>query len=167
MCVLGVFPAIIEILLIAFILPESPRWLISVGRSEEAFSVLKRIRMNEANAEKELKEIQNLSKIGGVEEKGQSEGAILAIYLFGTIFFHYSLGSGILSMLSEHWFLHCLLIGIGIGLCQASAAGGIIMYYGTLVLRDNNGNNTAVALLGNTANGVGQTSFISIPSLPF
>src|SRR4051812_12060566 len=59
-----------------------------------------------------------------------------------------------LRLLREGWFLRCLLIGIGIGLCQASAAGAIIMYYGTIILQENNGNDVKMALLGNTGNGV-------------
>lgn len=44
-------------LLGVFTLPRSPRWLVSVGRSEQAFEVLKHIRGSEEEARKEVNKI--------------------------------------------------------------------------------------------------------------
>nr|CAD2147558.1 unnamed protein product [Meloidogyne enterolobii] len=78
-------------------------------------------------------------------------------------------------MLGLSWFRRSLLIGIGIGLSLAAEGGGIIMYYATLMLRDNNGGDTDAALLGNTINGlislvasaVGLWLISKVPRRPF
>ena len=62
--------------------------------------------------------------------------------------------SSLFTLLLERWFRRSLLIGIGIALCMAAEAGGVIMYYGTLILKETNGNDMQLALLGNTGNGV-------------
>jgi len=55
---LAATPAIIQLIGMIFIVPESPRWMMSAGKTEEAIATLRKIRGEGVNIEAEIQEIQ-------------------------------------------------------------------------------------------------------------
>jgi len=108
--------------------PESPRWLVSKQKDDEALGVLKRIR-SEQDAASELAQIQNNLK---QEKELQKAG---------------------FKDLAIPWVRRIMWIGIGIAIVQQITGVNSIMYYGTEILKDA-GFETKAALIGNIANGV-------------
>lgn len=109
-------------------LPESPRWLVSKQKNDEALSVLKMIR-EEKQAKNELNEIKSL-----YEKQNNSKSATL-------------------KDMTVPWVRRIVFIGIGIAVVQQITGVNSIMYYGTEILK-NAGFETGAALIGNIANGV-------------
>lgn len=128
MLVIAALPAIL-LFLGMLKMPESPRWLVSKKKNEDALIVLKKIR-KEDRAKGELKEIQT-----AFTEETETKNA------------------SFLGIMAVPWVRRILFLGIGIGVVQQITGVNSIMYYGTQILRDA-GFQTKAALIGNIANGV-------------
>jgi major inositol transporter-like SP family MFS transporter len=128
MLVISALPAIF-LFLGMLKMPESPRWLVSKRKNEDALVVLKKIR-KEDQAKSELREIQT-----AFAEETETKNARFN------------------DMIAVPWLRRILFLGIGIGAVQQITGVNSIMYYGTEILRDA-GFQTKAALIGNIANGV-------------
>ena len=109
-------------------MPESPRWLASKGKIEEAFNVLMKVR----EKDKVQKELDDITTVLAEEAEIKK-----ATYQDLTI----------------PWIRSIVFLGIGLSVVQQITGVNTIMYYGTEILR-NAGFSTEAALIGNIANGV-------------
>jgi len=109
-------------------MPESPRWLITQARHEDALAVLMRVR-SEERARAEIAEVEHLA-----EEEAQAH-------------------VGGLSPLGVPWIRRLVLIGCGLAAAQQLTGVNSIMYYGTQMLQEA-GFSSSAAIVANIANGV-------------
>jgi MFS transporter, SP family, major inositol transporter len=110
-------------------MPESPRWLTSKGRDDEALAVLSTLRTKE-RAQAELQEIEDLT----VEESERVK-------------------MDFLSILRNKWLVRILLVGIGLGVAQQLTGINAIMYYGQSVLTEA-GFSASTAIIVNIGPGI-------------
>src|SRR5919112_3080261 len=109
-------------------MPESPRWLTSQDRNDDALGVLKQIRSDE-RAEAEMAEVHRLAE----EEKEAQTGGW--------------------ADLAVPWIRRLVIVGIGLGVFQQFTGINSIMYYGSQLLEDA-GFSAKAAIIANTANGL-------------
>ncbi|MDQ0605148.1 major inositol transporter-like SP family MFS transporter [Streptomyces canus] len=128
MLVIATIPAVV-LWFGMLVMPESPRWLASKTRFNEALEVLKQVR-SQQRAEAELAEVSALA----VKEAQESLG-------------------GWQDMRSTPWIRKLMFVGFGIAIVQQITGVNTIMYYGTQILTDA-GFAADSALTANIANGV-------------
>ncbi|WP_104126537.1 sugar porter family MFS transporter [Cryobacterium sp. Y57] len=127
MIVLATLPAI-GLWIGMMFMPESPRWLASIGSFGESLTVLRRIRSHE-DARTEFEDVKKLA----VED--------------------YKSQMGGWKDLKAPWLRHIFFVGIGLAVIQQITGVNSIMYYGTQILADA-GFGREAALTANIANGV-------------
>lgn len=109
-------------------MPESPRWLASKGRDEDALAVLVTVR-DEERAAAELEDIDSTVRA----EQAMDRSEWRAIF-------------------ANKWFVRILLIGVAVAVFQQLTGINSILYYGQVVLTDA-GFGSQAALVANVAPG--------------
>lgn len=104
----GVVPAVLFLALL-FLVPESPRWLVRRGRTDNALEVLRRINPSDGDARSQLAEIERTTGAGG---------------------------EGRLADLFAPRLRKALLAGFGVALFQQITGINAVFYYAPEIFRD-------------------------------
>ena len=126
MLLAGIIPAIILLTGMSF-MSDTPRWLVSKGREEEAREVFKKIEP-EIDADKEIEEIKNILT-RETEDKTKK--------------FHF-----------KKWMMAPLLLGIGLMFCQQWTGINTIIYYAPTILKLAGFESNATAIYATVGIGV-------------
>jgi len=124
MLLFGVFPAVILGIGMAF-MSDTPRWLVSKGRVEEAKKVFQKIEP-EIDADKEISEIKNVLKNENNNKKFEF----------------------------KKWMAAPLLLGIGLMFCQQWTGINTIIYYAPTILKIAGFNSNSSAIYATVGIGV-------------
>ncbi|MFP7255610.1 sugar porter family MFS transporter [Terribacillus goriensis] len=120
---LAVIPAAILIIGMLF-MPESPRWLLTAGKEEQARAILKRVRGENASIDEEVSEVKKAEK--------EDEGGIKELF--------------------SSWVRPALIAGMGIAFLQQFIGINTIIYYTPITL-ENAGFADSAAILGTVGIG--------------
>jgi MFS transporter, SP family, major inositol transporter len=127
MLVVATLPAI-ALWIGMYFMPETPRWLASIGSFGEALKVLQQIR-SQSEARAEFEDVKAMA----VEDAKAQMGSW--------------------ADLRAPWLRHLFVVGIGLAVIQQITGVNSIMYYGTQILAES-GFGREAALTANIANGV-------------
>ncbi|TYH46165.1 hypothetical protein ES332_D11G316800v1 [Gossypium tomentosum] len=108
LALIGIIPSLVQLPLLIYI-PESPRWLVNVGREEEFETVLRSLRGKKANVFEEAASIKDYTD----SLKRLSGGGMLDLF--------------------QPKYYHSLIIGIGLKVLQHSGGSNAYTYYSGVI----------------------------------
>lgn len=108
--------------------PESPRWLVMMGKDKLAQKVLSGIRRKKSDGEREINTIHSIMKLNNKKIEPIKE-------------------------LKKPWIRRLVFIGAGLGIMEQFMGINIMMYYGTTILT-NAGFTKSASLIANIGNGL-------------